>query len=468
MVHFNNAGMPRIPALLFWAAILISSGAEARLEFDSSAGFEYDLMPGAIGNGRQSEGWVSTRLGMKWQSESNERFRFEGVLSGDFLLLSPSTENSRSQTLAAPGALEWNRSGSPHFLEDQEFFLEYRYGHSRTSVGSRTLRWGIADFFDPLDQINSRRMEKPIQSMKRGEWMLFSEVRGSSRYSVSFEAFVIPIKRGAILPSQTSAWLPRQLYVPNLPDTEFQLPTSLDYKYRDREELEQALRWNAGARILWRPGESEIALQYDEGASSFPSIRPSVSGPLIGIRPDGRKVIQADPLIELTEVYYRERHYGASITRPLGSSLARAQIGKTEPLYGGRTLAHDRSDATIAIERQFGLGSFGNLTVLAQGFKNLLEDESGGTDLASFSKLFDRAAAIGFRLAPSETTSLMLGGLRSFTTKGGLLIMSSYAFDISSNVTVELAWTWFDADLDSPLGPYKDNDGGSLKLTGSF
>lgn len=460
--------MLRIPALLFIVSALSISFAHARSEFDSSAGFDYDLMPGAIGNSRQSEVWISAKIGMKWLPESNERLRFEGVITGDFLLLSPSTETSRSQTLGAPSALEWNRSGSPHFLEDQDLFFEYRYGRTRTSIGSRTLRWGTADFFDPLDQINSRRMEKPIQSMKRGEWMLFSELRGSSRSSISLEAFVIPIKRGAILPSQTSAWLPRQLYVPNLPDTEFQLPASLDYRYRDREEVDQALRWNAGIRALWRPGENEITFQYDEGASSFPSIRPSVSGPLIGIRPDGRKVIQADPLIELTEVYYRERHYGAAISRPLGSMLARAQIGKTEPMYAGRLLAHDRSDVTLAIERQIGIGSFGNLTLLAQGFKNLLEDESGGTDLASFSKLFDRAAAFGLRVAPSETTSLMIGGLRSFTTKGGSLVMSSLTFDVSSSIRAELAWTWFEAELDSPMGPYKDNDGGSLKLTAAF
>lgn len=467
------------PMSFFRALLIFSFGvsvllpdAHAERDISAKASAEYGTIPGAIGNARRNEGWFNGSFGLKWKSETNERLRFESLINADLLILSPSTSNTMSQTLGAPQALEWNKSGSPHFFEDQEFFLEYRLGRSRTSFGSRTLRWGLADFYDPLDQINSRRMERPIQSMKRGEWMLFSELRGSGSGSgfgaLSFEGFVIPIKRGAILPSQTSAWLPRQLYIPNLPDTEFVLPSSLEYRYLSREEKDAALRWNYGARALWRPDETEVAFQYDEGASSFPSIRPSVSGPLVGIRPDGRRVIEADPLIRLTEVYYRERHYGASLTQPMSSVLTRLQIAKTEPLYAGRELAHDRSDISLALERQFGLGRWGNLTVLLQGFKNLLEDDSGGNDLASFSRLFDRAAAIGFRMAPSETTSFTLGGLRSFATKGGTLIMAGLNFDLSSSVSAEIGWTWIEASLEAPIGPYKDNDGGSLKITASF
>ena len=462
--------MPILIAVLVASSFLQSAHAERDVSTKTS--FEYGAIPGAIGNARRADGWLTGSFGLKWKSEASDRFRFETLINADLLILSPSTSNTMSQTLGAPQALEWNKSGSPHFFEDQEFFVEYRAGRSRTSIGSRTLRWGLADFFDPLDQINSRRMERPIQSMKRGEWMLFSELRGSGSGSglgaLTMEGFVIPIKRGAILPSQTSAWLPRQLYIPNLPDTEFVLPSSLEYRYRSREEKDGSLRWNYGTRALWRPGETEVAIQYDEGASSFPSIRPSVSGPLVGIRPDGRRVIEADPLIELTEVYYRERHYGASLTQPLGSTLARLQIAKTEPLYSGRELAHDRSDVSLALERQIAIGRMGSLTVLVQGFKNLLEDDSGGNDLASFSRLFDRAAAVGLRMAPSETTSFTLGGLRSFATKGGTLIMAGANFDLSSSLSAEIGWTWIEASLDAPIGPYKDNDGGSVKITASF
>lgn len=462
------------PSVLIWflgLALGISS-AHAERDISSKAAIEYGAIPSAIGNSRRSEVWLNGSFGLKWKSETSDRFRFEALINADLLLLNPSISNSMAQTLGAPQALEWNKSGSPHFFEDQEFFIEHRLGRTRTSLGSRTLRWGLADIFDPLDQINSRRMERPIQSVKRGEWMLFSELRGSGSGNgigaVSLEGFVIPIKRGAILPSQTSAWLPRQLYIPNLPDTEFLLPTSLEYRYLAREEKDAALRWNYGARALWRPGDSEVVLQYDEGASSFPSIRPLVSGPLIGIQPDGRRVIEADPLILLKEIYYRERHYGASLTQPLGTLLARLQIAKTEPLYAGRELAHHRSDLSIALEREIRLGYFGSLTVLLQGFRNFLEDDRGGNDLASFSRLFDRAAAVGLRLAPSETTSLTVGGLQSFATKGGTLVMAGLGFDLSSSLSLEFGWNWIAAPLDAPIGPYKNNDGGSLKLTASF
>lgn len=448
-------------------ALLFVSAVQAKTSADAKTSFEYDFLPSAVGNGRKSEGWFAAQLAAKWKSEPNENLRFQTLLGGEFLVLSPSTSTSSSQTPGSPQAGEWNKSGSPHFLEDQEFFFEYRMNRGRFAIGSRTLRWGIADFFDPLDQINSRRMERPIAAMKRGEWMISSEWQATDA-GFSLETFVIPIKRGAILPSQTSPWLPRQLYIPNLPDAEFTLPASLEYKYRDREERDGALRWNAGARAVWRIRESEIAAQYDEGASSFPSIRPSVSGPLVGITPEGRRVLQADPLIELTEVYYRERHFGGSLVQPIGATLLRVQYAKTEPLYSGRELAHDRGDLMIAIERPIGLGSMGTVTVLAQGFKNLLEDQSGGTDLASFSKLFDRAAALGLRWALSETSALTVGALKSFSPKGGLIIMSAFSFDINSTLAAEIGWTSYEAALDSPIGPFKDCDGGSLKLTASF
>lgn len=453
--------------LLIFAVV---APAFARTSSDFKAGIEYAGMPAAVGNGRRSEGWLSFQAGTKWTLTATDRLRLEIKIAGDFLILSPSATTASSQTLGSPQAGEWNKSGSPHYLEDQELFAEYKFGKVRASIGSKTLRWGVADFFDPLDQINSRRMERPASSVKRGEWMIYSEWRGETAdaNAVAVEAFVIPIKRGVQLPSQTSPWLPRQLYIPNRPEAEFNLPDALEYRYRDREDPESALRWNAGARIAWRPGDNEFSLQYDEGASSFPSIRPTVSGPLIGIRPDGRKVIQSDPLIQLTEVYYRERHYGASLVRPLGSSLLRLQFGKTEPLMSGRNLANDRADLSLAVERQIGLGSFGTMTVLAQAFKNTLEDQSGGTDIASFSKFFDRAVALGIRVAPSETTTLTVGALKSLAPKGGTIIQTNLAFDLNQVVAAELGWTWYEADLDSPIGPFKDNDGGSVKLNASF
>lgn len=453
--------------LLFIFSSMQAVPAFARTSTDLKTGIEYSSLPNAVGNGRRSEAWFSLSAGLKWSSSAIEGLRLEGLLNGEFLVMSPSVATASMQTLGSPQAGEWNKSGSPHYLEDQDLFVEYRRNKLRTSIGSKTLRWGIADFYDPLDQINSRRMEHPAQSMKRGEWMVFSEFTAPES-AVALEAFVIPIKRGAVLPSQTSPWLPRQLYIPNRPDSEFILPDSVEYRYRDREDPDSALRWNGGARLSWRPAGAEMAVQYDEGASGFPAIRANVSGPLIGIRPDGRKVVQADPLVRLTEVYYRERHYGGSLVRPIAGTLVRFQFGKTEPLLAGRDLANDRSDFTAAVERQIGLGTWGSLTVLAQGFKNALEDQTGGTDIASFSKFFDRAAALGLRFSPKETTTFTIGALTSLAPKGGAIYQSSLAFDLTTNLNAEISWTIYDANLDSPIGPFKDNDNGSLKFTASF
>jgi hypothetical protein len=179
-----------------------------------------------------------------------------------------------------------------------------------------------------------------------------------------------------------------------------------------------------------------------------------------------RTRIQADPLIQLTEIYFRERHFGASVTRAFNSLLVRAQVAKTEPLFNGRKLARDRSDFTIGLEY-----GFSNSTLLAQIFFNSLAQNDGGNDLASFSSVFDRATALGWRLSLSETASLMVGAMHSApgaAGKNGTVAIINSAFDISEYLSCELGWTAIEAEPEAPLGPFKENDGGYFKLTASF
>ncbi|MDX9731270.1 MAG: hypothetical protein RBT63_05815, partial [Bdellovibrionales bacterium] len=252
---------------LLLCPVLCPENGHTRTTVETDVSLQIDSLPQVIGNARRQEAWFQSKFGLKWRPESSARWRFEGLVHLEILALSPTATTARSQTLGSDRAGEWNKSGSPHFLEDQDFFLEHRYGYLRVSVGSKTLRWGISDFFDPLDQINSRRMERPLQAVKRGEWMLHTDWQHPHTMggTLAIETFVIPSKRGAILPSETSPWLPRELYIPNLPDTEFVLPELLEYRFLGRDVQDAALSWNAGARIVWRPGENEIILQYDEG-----------------------------------------------------------------------------------------------------------------------------------------------------------------------------------------------------------
>lgn len=437
--------------MIVGASASASASAAFRWEALGSVDVEARSYPQAIGQARSSELWTGATVDLNGELR---RWKIRSLIRGQFLAVGKSD----------PGTI--NQSGSPHVLEDQELHIEYRYRRHRFRVGTTVLRWGSVDFYDPLDQVNSRRFENPLATSKRGDPMLYWTQTASSVRDSSFvsEVFLVPLKRPSLMPSQASAWLPRQIYIPNLPDTEFVLPDALEYRYTGREELDDALQLNYGARLNWRFSESELSLQYDQGSSSFPSLRPTVSGSVISVVPRTR--IQADPLIELKEVYFREHHFGVSFSQTFKSLLVRLQIAKTEPMFRGRTLARDRSDVTMGVEY-----GFSSSTLLAQVFFNGLAENDGGNDLASFSSVFDRAAALGLRHSISETASMMVGVLHSApgaAEKNGTVALINSVFDLNDTFSCELGWTFIEAEAAAPLGPFKENDGGYLKLTASF
>lgn len=437
--------------LIVFAAI--QATAAMKWDAQGNVDLEFRTFPMAIGQARSSETWTGAEIELEGRYR---RWKIHSVLHGRFLVGDGGDGESH----------KFNQSGSPNTAEDQELNFEYRYRGHRLRIGTTVLRWGIVDVYDPLDQVNSRVFENPLGASKRGDPMVYWTQTSISPDNTSFtsEVFFVPFRRPSLMPSRGSAWLPRQLYIPNLPNTEFVLPEALEYKYAGREELDGALLSNFGARLGLRLSETEISAQYDEGGSSFPALRPTVSGSVIALTPRTR--IQADPLIELTEVYFRERHFGISMTQTFDSFLIRMQIAKTEPLFQGRTLSQDRSDMTVGLE--YGIMTS---TLLAQFFYNSLARNDGGNDLASFSNVFDKAIAVGWRLSLSDTNSLMIGALHSApgpSGKNGTVALINAAFDISDSVTVEIGWTAIEAELEAPLGPFKENDGGSLKLTATF
>lgn len=429
----------------------VSASAAFRWEAFGSVDVEARSYPQAIGQARSAELWTGATVDVEGQYR---RWKIRSLVRGQFLALGKSD----------PGTI--NQSGSPHVLEDQELHLEYRYRRHRIRVGTTVLRWGGVDFYDPLDQVNSRRFENPLAASKRGDPMLYWTQTSSANHDRAFvsEVFLVPLKRPSLMPSQASAWLPRQIYIPNLPEAEFVLPDALEYRYTGREELDGALDLNFGARLSWRFSSSELSLQYDQGGSSFPSLRPTVSGSVISVVPRTR--IQADPLIELKEVYFREHHFGVSFSQTFESLLLRFQIAKTEPMFRGRTLARDRSDVALGLEY-----GFSNSTLLAQVFVNTLARNDGGNDLASFSTVFDRAAALGLRHSISETASVMVGVLHSVpgaAEKNGTVGLLNSTFDFTDTLSCEVGWTFIEAEAAAPLGPFKENDGGYVKVTASF
>lgn len=437
----------------------IGYAREWKVETDGQLSLEERLFPSARGQSRSSETWVAPFLDLSIKNRRLKRWSFSARTSGQFLIGDETTT--------------WNQSGSPHYFEEQELSLEYRFRRHRVRLGTSTLRWGILDLYDPLDQVNSRRFENPIASEKRGDPMLLWQYSMPARHvSSNFEVFYIPRKKLSILPSERSVWLPRELYVPYLSEAEFLLSRELSYRYLAHEELDSSLSHAFGARVVFRGDTLEAAIQYDEGASAFPNVRPEVTGTVIAVPPQSdRTQIQADPIIKLTEIYYRERHFGGSITKSFSKSLMRVQLARTERLYGGRSLARDRTDLTIGFER-----SVGSSTLLAQTYANLLRlnvenKTESGNDLASMSSLFDTAFAIGWRYPIGDSSSLLLGALYapgSQTEGWTTLAMSNMSLALADSLTLDFGFNLLESGKRGPLSPFAQNDGAQLKLTALF
>ncbi len=429
------------------------------IEADAQLGIEKREFPDVIGKARATETWLTSSMDFSLKNGLFRRWFFSARLVGQFLIDGPSDT--------------WNQSGSSQYLEDQELSLEYSYRGHRFRLGTTSVRWGILDLFDPLDQVNSKRFENPLAPEKRGDPMLLWMFSSSGQQvSQNFEFFYAPRKRRSILPSETSAWLPRQIYVPNLTDTEFVLPDSLSYKYSGYEELDECLSHIFGVRIVLRQESTEVALQYDEGASAFPNVRPEVTGTIVAVPPQSERTrIKADPLIRLSEIYYRERHFGGSITTSAGTSLVRLQIAKTERLYGGRGLARDRTDISIGLENAIGKGTL--LTQLYYNIFRLEQDNASGAgnDLASMSSLFDRALGLGIRFPFGDSSSLLFGGLYSkgskdenWTTIG----LSTIALSLTDYLTMNFSLQLIHSGPQGPLAPFANNDGGAIKMIAIF
>lgn len=438
---------------------LVSYGRDWKIETEGQLGLEGRFIPEAAGQARPSETWISPLLDLSLKNRHLRRWSFSARASGQYLV--------------GDSNLIWNKSGSPHYFEEQELSLEYRFRRHRFRIGTSTLRWGILDLYDPLDQVNSRRFESPISSEKRGDPMLLWQYSKPGRQITSnFEVFYIPRKKLSILPSEKSAWLPREVYVPNLSEAEFLLPRELEYRYAGHEERDSSLSHAFGARIVFRGDTTESALQYDEGASGFPNVLPEVTGTVISVPPQSdRTQIQADPLIKLTEIYYRERHFGGSFTKSFAASLLRLQLARTERLYAGRDLARDRTDFTIGYEK-----SIGSSTLLAQIYANLLrldmkDSSESGNDLASMSSLFDRALALGWRYPIGDSSSLLIGGLYAPGSQADAwtsIIMSSLSLALTDSLTMDIGLNLMESGKRGPLSPFANNDSAQIKLTAIF
>lgn len=446
--------------------------ATATTEFNSSVSIEAIEYQQQSSHFRTSETWITPSADFFAKFGVREQLRLKLGLHGQLLVVSRAPHSESS------GGLELNQTGSPRFLEEKEAAVEYRFRRGQISLGSQIVRWGVSDVYDPLDQINARRFERPLDTLKRSEWM----ARGSymliqrNSFSISAEGLWIPIKKAPLLPSTSSAWLPRDIYIPQ--DTSgaiLEVPESVGYRYRPQRVLNGALENAFGLRLQLKTESTEWSAQYDEGAQGFPTVAVFATGQLVELSPRPR--VRVDSNIDLEAQIRRERRYGLSFVRQfrwLGKEwLTRAQVARTEPIGSIPSTAGSmkRTDWMFGLERSFSSRLLGSITGLMQLFYNsetggeFGNPTSSGNDATSTNQIFDQAASVGARMSLSDTTTLLIGGIWSpkdtvFQTQMGIALTDELNLDLSLNL--------IEANRDSALGAYRNNDSLSARITAFF
>jgi hypothetical protein len=355
-----------------------------------------------------------------------------------------------------------NKSTEEQSYLDGEAYFRIKGDTNSLQIGYNIFNWGVTDGYNPLDVLNPKQYYDPLHSKKRG---LPSVVYSFNRESFNADFVYAPINVGTILPGVNSRWLPREVFIPQTPENDLVLvlPDNLRYTYGDREEFDQALHNNYGARLQFHSESIDIGLMYFDGASTFPIVQPIVTGQIVQVSP--KTVINVDPDVTLDLKDYRNRMLGLTwVSSQLGFILKLAStytnnVGE-DPLLPGWI-----QENILGLEKTFDIGNEISFIGVLQG--SYIRSERENDSNLSYTEIFRKAVMAGGRLTWKEVWNL------NFLVLLDTGHQSNYE-EITLQRRLYDAWTLaLTADFiagseDTPLGVYSKNDSYTLSLSRSF
>lgn len=377
----------------------------------------------------------------RWKYLENLRF----VLKGDFTW-DPQNKSTEEQT----------------FTDLSDLYLKFSKGSWSFQAGYATYAWGTTDGYSPLDVINSKQYYDPLHSKKLGAPSVAFNWTGES---VSLDAVYIPLQRESLLPGPQSRWLPRDVYVPEVPDNNLVLllPKDLRFHYGARTQLDEALKNNGALRLQAHVANIDLTVMAFEGAPSFPLVEPLVDGNVIQVSP--KTVVQMNPDVTLNLKDYRERRAGFSFVSSQYDFLLKYAGSYAQPLGDYANLPGWTQENVLGLEKTFEVGSEGTLIAILQ--HSFIESERSNDSNLSFTEIFRRAFMLGGRLSWKEVWVFNFLGLydsKNFSHLGEFGISRRFfdAWTLTANATV------IDGPETSTLGTYRKNDSYALSLSRSF
>jgi hypothetical protein len=351
-----------------------------------------------------------------------------------------------------------NHSDSERYWFDlPQGYAQYQSSGWTFQGGYNTYTWGVTDGYNPLDVVSARRYEDPLNAQKLGA---FSTSIKKDWGSFSIEGIYIPHQRSSVLPGNNSRWLPREVFTTTSVSNGTQsatlnLPPDVDYSFSPQAERDGALENNFGFRAQFSGLVSglDASLEAFEGAGATPAIDVTASGNVTQLQPS--VVIQADPNIALTPVYYRQRMYGGSLVYANFGMIFRTEVAITRLISTGIDLPGNSEEYILGIERAITIADK-DLTVLLQG-THARHDQALTDSTVSLYRIFDRAVILGLRYAFSEKLTVLGSGLLDTESHGSLThLEASYA--LTDDWKLGLAGDILQGANYTPIGTYHEND----------
>lgn len=348
-----------------------------------------------------------------------------------------------------------------YYWDFPEAYVQWQQLPLTMQAGLNTYTWGATDGFNPLDVVNPHRYFDPLRSEKIGSPSVLLKRDFESGV---MEFIYIPKQRKTSLPGENSRWLPRQIYINDTVATSFGVariisPTEFRYHYMDANELNQALSHNFGFHVKKQFPGLDLSLVGYQGAASTPVV--AVAALSVVLTSFTTNTLTVNPDIYLRASYYKTRMLGASAVLALGDFLVKGESAYTQPVSQRNDISKHNSENVLGIERMLGVGA-GSLTILAQGTYCDRKDPFDNNS-TSLSRMFDRAAMLGLRWAPTEKFTWMLTGLYDSKYKGDL-VHSDANYTLSDTVKVTAGADILGGIAGTPLGTYRKNSRGMMGL----
>lgn len=348
-----------------------------------------------------------------------------------------------------------------YYFDPSEAYLKFQKNVLNIQLGFNLISWGVTDGYNPVDIVNTKQMFDPLKSKKLGALSLMIS---ESLPWFDYDLVYIPQARESILPGEHSRWLPREVFVPQVPDNNLVLllPTNLRYSYGKRDTLDNALSNNFALRLQKSFSIFDISLSGYDGLAGFPIIEPQVTGTIVQVSP--KTVIQVDPDVLLNTKNYRIREGGFSLVSHQWDFLFKYETSYTQSYGDYVNLPGWTHENVLGLEKTFNIPDGTLIGIIQYSF---LDTQKKNDSNLSLTEIFRRAWMIGGRLSWREVWSASLLALYDD-------VHASHFEEITVSRRFYDAWTlslsadYITGSIENPLGLYNKNDSYQLSLSRSF